>query len=221
MTALRWILWKDALTEARGWERLTTLAVFATVVLLTFHFSLPPESEARGASAPGFLWAAIVFAALLELRRSWDAERRDGTLDALRTAPIDPTTLLASKILSSFAVLAVLEAVLVPLTALFFSGRPSGVLPALGIALAGTVGLLAWGTLFAAMAGGTRSAEAVLAILLFPLVLPQTIACVRLLSHHLTGAPLDDPATAFLLLGAADLLAVGAAVLLFDYALDA
>jgi heme exporter protein B len=214
------LLWKDAVTEARSLERLSTLALFAVAVLLTLHFSLPPESTARPKVAAGFLWAALLFAALLELRRSFESERRDGTLDGLRASPIDPAVLYSAKVASSLLVLTLLIAALVPLTALFFSGRPSGIGPAIGVAVLGALGLVAWGTLFAAVASGARAAEVVLPILLFPLVVPQTIACVRLLAYYLAGERLASPVTGFVLLGAFDVLSLGTSLLLFDYVLD-
>lgn len=211
---------KDALVEARGAERLPTLALFAGVVLLTLQFSLPPGSRSRPLVAAGFLWATVVFAALLELRRSFETERRDGTLDGLRAAPIDPLAIFGAKVTSSLVVLVALELVLVPLAVVFFSGRASGVLPALGVALLGTVGLLCWGTLFAVVAGESRSAEVLLPVLLFPLLVPQTIGCVRLLALYLAGARLADPATGFVLLASFDVLSIGTSLLLFEYALD-
>lgn len=214
------LLWKDALTEARGWERLGTLVLFATVVLVTLHFSLPPQSDARPKVAAGFLWAALVFAAVLELRRSFEAERAAGTLDALRASPLDPSALFLAKAASSLIVLTLLACALVPLTALFFTGRYDGVPAAIGVAVAGLFGLVAWGTLFAAVSGGARAADVVLPILLFPLVVPQTIAGVRLIASYLAGEAVDAPATGWVLLVSFDVLSFGTSLLLFDYVLD-
>jgi len=220
MKRFGWLLWKDAVTELRSFERLSTLLLFAVAVLVTLHFSLPPESTARPKVAAGFLWAALLFASLLELRRSFESERRDGTLDGLRASPLDPSLLYAGKVASSVVVLGVLAAMLVPLTAVFFSGRPSGIAPAIGVALLGILGLVAWGTLFAAVAAGTRGAEIVLPVLLFPLVVPQTIACVRLLAYYLAGDKLSSLGTGYILLGAFDVLSLGTSLLLFDYVLE-
>jgi heme exporter protein B len=214
-----WLLWKDAIAESRSLERLGTLVLFATTVLLTLHFALPPDSSARPVAAAGFLWAGVVFAGVLEFRRSFESERRDGTLDGLRAAPIDPTLLYVAKSASSFAVIGLLAIVLVPVTALFFSGRASGIAPALGVAALGIAGLVAWGTLFAAIASGSRTGEIVLPVLLFPLLVPQTIACVRLIAHFLTGEP-ADVGTGFVLLGAFDVLSWGTSLLLFEYVLE-
>jgi heme exporter protein B len=90
----------------------------------------------------------------------------------------------------------------------------------LGVALLGTIGLVAWGTLFAAVVGAARASDIVLPILLFPLVVPQTIACVRLLAGYLAGDQPGGVASGFILLAAFDVLAVGTSLLLFEYVLD-
>lgn len=220
MKKVAWLLWKDALAEARSLERVSTLALFAAAVLVTLSFSLEAGSAARPVVAAGFVWATIVFAALLELRSSVESERREGTLDGLRAAPLDPASLFAAKALSSALVLAVLAAALVSLASILFGTGASGIATAVGVALLGIVGLVAWGTLFATAAATSRAAEVVLPVLLFPLLVPQTIACVRLLSWSLAGSTSADPGTGFLLLGAFDVLALGTSLLLFVYVLD-
>jgi heme exporter protein B len=166
------------------------------------------------------VWIAIVFASVLEFRRAFEAERKDGTLDGLRASPLDATLLFVSKALSTFLVVAVVTAALVPLTRLFFGGRTAGIGAAIGIALVGAAGLIAWGTLFGAVVGSSRAADVVLPILLFPLVIPQTIAVVRLIACYLGGVTLGSVSTGWILLLAFDGLAWGTSVLLFEYVLD-
>ncbi|HVE92225.1 MAG TPA: heme exporter protein CcmB [Actinomycetota bacterium] len=218
MSAVLAILWKDAVSESRGLERLSTLGLFSAAVLLTLNFSVDPESPARRGAAAGFLWACLMLAAMLELRRGVEAERRDGTLDALRAAPVDPAALYLGKLLSALAALGLLSCAVVPPAVLLATGSLARTPAAIGVVLAGLVGLLAWGTLLAAATSGTASGELVLPVLLFPLVVPQTIACVRLLGHILGATTLDSPATGLLILGAFDVIALGTGLLLFDYA---
>lgn len=220
MKRLGLLLWKDALAEARSFERFGALGLFAASVLLTLHFALPPDSDARPKAAAGFLWAAVLFASVLEFRRSFESERRDGTLDGLRAAPIDPTLLFISKALSSLVVMGILVTALVPLSQLFFVGKLENTAETIGVALLGAVGLIAWGTLFSAIATGVRAGDVVLPILLFPLVIPQTIACSRLLAFFMVGERLADVTTGFVILGAFDLLCMGTGLLLFEYVLD-
>jgi heme exporter protein B len=214
------LLWKDAVAEARSLERTATVGLFAVAVLVTLNFALPASSNARPVAAAGFLWAVIILASTLEFRRAFESERRDGTLDGLRAAPLDPTALYVAKTLSSLAVIGALAVVLVPLTSVVFVGRFDGVVEGIGIALLGAAGLIAWGTFFAAVTSGGRAGDVVLPVLVFPLVVPQTIACVRLLSQALTGDALDGATTGLVLLGAFDLLSWGTSLLLFDYVLD-
>jgi heme exporter protein B len=214
------LLWKDAVTEARSLERLATIVLFAVSVLVTLNFALAPGSDARPKAAAGFCWAAVVLASVLEFRRSFDSERRDGTLDGLRASPLDPTALFVAKATSSFIVVGILVVVLVPATSLFFVGHLERTAAAIGVALLGAAGLIAWGTLFAAVTSGGRASDVILPVLLFPLVVPQTIACVRLLALTMAGERLADPTTGLVILVAFDLLAWGTSLLLFEYVLD-
>jgi heme exporter protein B len=220
MRQIRLLLWKDALTEVRSLERIATVVLFAAAVLVTLNFALAPGSDARPEAAAGFCWAAVVLASVLELRRSFESERRDGTLDGLRAAPLDPSALYVAKALSSLAVVGVVIVVLVPASSLFFVGRVQRVPESIGIALLGAAGLIAWGTLFGAVVSGGRAADVILPVLLFPLVVPQTIACVRLLSFTMAGERLADPGTGLVILGTFDLLSWGTSLLLFEYVLD-
>ncbi len=220
MKKVSWILWKDALAESRGLERLGTLTLFSAAILVTLNFAMPPDDHARRSAAAGFLWAAVLFASVLEFRRSFEAERRDGTLDALRLAPVDPAVLFVGKALSSLIVVAVLGAALVVFVQVVFVGRLHNTAAAIGLVVLGASGVIAWGTLFAAIASGTRAGELILPILLFPLVVPQTIACVRLLAAFIGGEQSDNIAGGFLLLGAFDVLSWGTSLLLFEYVLD-
>ena len=69
MNALLAVLWKDLLTEwrSRG-DRAVAMLLFSMLMVVIFHFSLPggATTETR-AYAPGLLWVAYVFAALLGL----------------------------------------------------------------------------------------------------------------------------------------------------------
>jgi heme exporter protein B len=77
--------------------------------------------------------------------------------------------------------LIVLESALVPLIALLFQ-MPLGssrVLYLVLLLLAGTIGLLAVGTMFSAMLVRTKSRDVLLPVLLYPMTLPVMLAGVR------------------------------------------
>ncbi|HVL81029.1 MAG TPA: heme exporter protein CcmB [Actinomycetota bacterium] len=220
MRTLGRLVWKEALVESRGLERASTLLFFGAAVLITLQFALPPGAEARPLAAGGFAWATLLLASMLEVRRTFDSERRDATLDGLRAAPVDPVLILSSKLLASLVLLGALAAVVVPVTAVLFGGDLTRVLEAIGVAVLGLVGVLGWGLLLGAMSGQTRSGELVVPVLLFGLLVPQTIACVRLLGHLLGGAHLESTLTGYVILIGFDLVSVGTSIVLFDYALE-
>jgi heme exporter protein CcmB len=141
----------------------------------------------------GILWIAIAFAGTLALGRTFERERYTETLRALLLAPAPRAAIYLGKLLGIVLLLAVAEAVLVPLVALLFSaslfGRP---LLLAGLLLTGTVGFAAVGTLFAAMLVRSRTRDVMLPILLYPITVPVIIAGVRGTAALLEASP-DEP----------------------------
>ena len=81
MSVLLAILWKDLVTEWRSRDRITAMLLFSLLVVMVFHFSLPGGATRQTqASAPGVLWIAYVFAALLGLNRSFSQELENDAL---------------------------------------------------------------------------------------------------------------------------------------------
>ena len=116
----------------------------------------------------------------LALGRAFERERQNDTLRALMLAPLDRPALYIGKLAGVLLLLAVVEAIVVPLVALMFHA-PLFAHPGL-IALilaAGTVGFAAVGTLFAAMLVRARSRDVLLPVLLYPITIPVIIAGVR------------------------------------------
>jgi len=84
----------------------------------------------------------------------------------------------------------------------------------------GMVGFAAIGTLFSAMASGTRAREVLMPLLTFPFLAPLLIAASRTTTAGLTGEPLEAVQSWLMLLGAFDLVFVVAGWLFFDYVLE-
>src|SRR5712691_3424989 len=151
MTFLRtaWlVLRKDFAIEVKSWEILTTTLFFAASCVLVFAFAFVKEGRAVEDAAAGILWIAIAFSGTLALGRTFERERYGETLRALLLAPSPRAALYVGKLLGMLALLAVAEALLVPLVALLFQAsawfsRPLLLLAVLG---GGTVGFAAVGT---------------------------------------------------------------------------
>jgi heme exporter protein B len=155
-------------------------------VLLIFQFALPekptPESAAAG------LWLSFVFAGTLGAQRTFLLERENLCIEGLKTAPIDPASIFLAKMVGTLVSLTILQAVVVPLTAVFFGVAPRAPLAFALVCLLGNVGFAALATLLASMSVGTRAREVILPLLLFPLLVPLVIAAVKASAVLLGGA---------------------------------
>jgi heme exporter protein CcmB len=174
------IMRKDLTVEMRSREILYTTAFFALSCVLVFAFSFVRDGRAIEDAAAGILWIAIAFSGTLALGRTFERERTGETLHALLMAPADRPAVYLGKLLGILALMAVVEAVLVPLVGLLFQAPIGAHAVYLALLLAtGTVGFAAVGTLFAAMLIRARSRDVLLPVLLYPITIPVIIAGVR------------------------------------------
>ena len=171
---------KDLVIEFRSREVVYTTLFFAVSCVLVFAFGFVREGVAVDDAAAGILWIAIAFSGTLALGRTFERERQNDTLRALMLAPLDRPAIYVGKLAGVLLLLAVVEAVVVPLVALMFHA-PLFAHPVLAGSLlaAGTLGFAAVGTLFAAMLVRARSRDVLLPILLYPITIPVIIAGVR------------------------------------------
>jgi heme exporter protein CcmB len=181
---------KDALVELRSRELLLTTLFFAVVAVLVFAFALVGGAEPLRDAPAGILWVTTLFAGTLALGRAFDREQAHQTLAALLSAPADRAAIYVGKMIGLLALLAIVLAVVVPLMALLFQAAFFRV-PTLFIATlaAGTVGLVAVGSLFAAMLVRTRSRDVLLPVLLYPTIVPVLLGCVRATAALLQPTP--------------------------------
>jgi len=184
---------KDALIELRTGEVLVTSGFFAVlvVVLGSLAFYLGPETRTQVAA--GVIWLAVAFATVLALGRLWQRERDDGAIEGILSAPVSRSALFAGKAVGLLAFLVLIELVVVPLSALFFSlelGKVGAGL--LLIAAIATPGVAATGTLFGAMTVRTRARDLVLAVVLFPLLSPILLTAVVATRELFGGTPWTD-----------------------------
>jgi heme exporter protein CcmB len=179
--SVAWLIVKKDLTvEVRSRELVYTTLFFAVSCVLVFAFALIREGEPLPDAGAGILWIAIAFSGTLALGRAFERERQTDTLRALLLAPVDRPALYVGKLLSMLLLMAITEAMLVPLVWLFFQA-PVDARPLLLLALlvTGTLGYAAVGTLFAAMLVRSRSRDVMLPLLLYPITVPVMIAGVR------------------------------------------
>lgn len=212
---------KDVRAELRSKTALLSALVFAALVLVIFNFARDPTALSGTDLAPSVLWVTFAFAAMVAMNRAFTVEREHGALDGLLVAPIPRGALFAGKLLANLAFVAVLEAVTLPLFVLFFNVSLAHALPGIvATAALATVGFVAVGTVFAAMAVRTRFAELMLPVLLLPFMVPPLVGAVQVTSRLLAGRPLSELAGWLRLLALYDLVFVTLATMAFAAVVD-
>lgn len=173
------IAWKDLILEVRTREVVASVLVFALLVVVVFSFALNsvPDSV-RDDMVPGVLWVAFSFAGVLAMTRAFVLEKEKGSIQGLLLAPVSRDAIYFGKMLASFIFLLVVEAAFLPIFAVLFNFTHFSPWLILVIFLA-TLGFVAVGTLFSAIAVNTRSREIMLPVLFLPIVTPVIIAAVE------------------------------------------
>ena len=212
------IVRKDLALEGRSREMLSSMFIFALIVILVFSFSFELRIEQASQVAPGVLWVAITFAGMLGLARSFVLERDQGCLDGLLLCPVDRGVIYLGKMISNLLFISMTEAILLPLYLALFD-LPFRLL-LLPIVLLGTLGFSAVGTLVSAMTVHARAREVMLPILLFPLVMPALIAAVKLTGGVLDGQAWPEMRRWIQLLAGFDVIFVVVSYVAFEYVVE-
>lgn len=215
------IIRKDLQIELRTKETLASLLLLGVLTLLVLSFAFEPGSESREEAAPGALWVAVTFAAVLGLNRSFAAERDNDCLQGLLLCPVDRSTIYLAKTIANFLFMMTAQIAIVPVFIFFFNQDLSQAWLGVVLSLAlGIFGLSTIGTLFAAIAVRTRAREVMLPLLMLPLVVPLFIAGVKTTARLLAGKPIAEVAQWLNLMLAFDVLFLVVGWLVFQYAVE-
>jgi heme exporter protein B len=227
MRQFKAILRKDIVMEIRTKEMITSMGLYALLVLSIYYMALSQAGQDFDVTriASGLLLLAIVFTSMLGLNRSLVHEKDQGCLEALLLSPIDRPVIFFGKAVGNLIFLLLVEVFVVPLFYLMFisgSATHSGPWWMLVLALlVGSVGIAGVGTLLATMSVNTKGKDFILAIMFIPLMFPLLLVIVAALSAMMMGDP-GYVQTYWMMLGAGvayDVIMIGAAFALYEFIL--
>ena len=188
----RVLLAKDLRQEFRTREMLTSMGIYALLVIIVYGAAL--ALIARDVDivtmGGGLLWALIVFTSLLGLGRSFAHEKEQGCMEGILLVPLDRSVVFLAKATANILFMLAVEIIAVPLFYFFFmTGQPvAATLPALvAPLLVGTVGMAGIGTMLSTITMNTRSKDVLLAVLFIPLIYPLLYACVTATTAAIVG----------------------------------
>ena len=213
------ITWKDALSEMRTREIVFSVLVFTFLVIVIFNFAFSASQETIALVAPGIIWVTFAFAGVLSLNRSFIMEKEEGCLEGLMICPISREVIYVGKMLGSLLFMLIIEAIALPIFAFLFN-LPVLSLQIVAITVLTTVGFVAVGTLFSALAVNTKAREMVLPILFLPIIVPIIISAVKASGLALSGESWSGLASWLQILVAFDVVFLVASFFTFAFIIE-
>jgi len=209
---------KDVLSEMRTKEVIFSVLVFTLLVIVTFNFAFETSQQTVELVAPGMLWVTFAFAGVLSLNRSFILEKEEGCLEGLMACPIDREAIYVGKMLGSLVFMLIVEGIALPIFAFLFNLVIS--LQLIVITVLATVGFVAVGTLFSALAVNTKAREMVLPILFLPIVAPVIVSAVKASGLALSGGPWSDLSSWLQIIAAFDAIFLVVSFLIFAFVIE-
>ena len=209
---------KDLRIETRGRNLLGTVLPFSMTLLIAFGLAFGPGVSRLAAIAPGLLWIAILFSAVLVIRRSYEIEGENDALENYVLAPIDKSAVFFGKAGAGALQLIALEAMLAVAATVLLGLAPASRIALFTLALQlGTAGLVFIGTLFGLAAQSDRAREALFPLIVFPLVTPVVVASIEVSQPNV---PIAEARSWLLLLVAYDVVAAVLASFLYGFLVE-
>lgn len=222
------LLKKDLDQEFRTKEMLTSMGIYALLVLIVYGAALGQTAQATDVLqiSGGLLWALIVFTSLLGLNRSFSHEKEQGCLEGILLVPLDRSVIFLAKATSNLLFLLVVEVIAVPLFYFFFltTVTPGESFWLLVVPLfVGTIGVAGIGTLLSTITINTRGKDVMLAVLFVPLIFPLLYACASATTAVIVGVDgyMDVFMQSLLLAGGYDVIMLLLSWVLYDFVISA
>lgn len=213
---------KDLRLEYRTRQALLTTLFFAVLILIVFNFAFDPGDPAVQAAIPGILWVALLFPGIIQLNRSFQSEREEGTLLGLILSPVDRGLLFLGKYLANWVLLLLVDLLVLGAFLIFYNVAVSWRVLGCLFLLIGLVGgvFSAVGTLFAAMVSSLRGRDVLLPVLLFPILVPEVVAAVNATRELFGSESLEHFGNWIRLLVVANLVFGAVAFLIFEHVVE-
>ena len=212
---------KDWRVEGRARDVLGAALFFAGLVVVILSLAFGPEPARLRAAAPGILWVALAFASVLAAGRAFAAEAEDDALEALLLYPVAHELVYLGKLVGTLGHMLAIALAVVPLTLLLTRLDVGEAWPRLALVVAlGTLGLSLVASFHSALTVNLRAREALLPVLMFPVVVPVVLGAVKATGLIVTDGPASEADAWLHLLVGFDVVYAVACTLAFPFAVE-
>jgi len=198
--AARCVLSRDLLLALRRRGDVATALLFFVIVASLFPLAIGAEPNLLREIAPGVIWVAALLSSLLSLRRLFESDHADGTLEQMLLGAAPLGVVVLAKAAAHWLASGLPLVAIAPVIALQYD-LPAALYPVLALSLAlGTPVLSLIGAIGAALTLGLRGGGVLLALLVLPLYVPVLILGAGAVEMSAAGSGAEAQ---LLLLGAA------------------
>jgi len=175
LAAARCIVYRDLLLALRRRGDVATALLFFVIVASLFPLAIGAEPNLLREIAPGVIWVAALLSSLLSLRRLFESDHADGTLEQMLLGAAPLGVVVLAKAAAHWLASGLPLVAIAPVIALQYD-LPAALYPVLALSLAlGTPVLSLIGAIGAALTLGLRGGGVLLALLVLPLYVPVLI----------------------------------------------
>jgi heme exporter protein B len=175
MTAFLAVIGRDLRLATRVGGDALTLVLFFVMIGVIVPFAIGPDRAVLARLAPGIVWIAAFLSLLVGLDRLFRDDAEDGSLVLFRQACLPLEAVVAAKVIAHWLTTALPLIVASPLLAVLLSMSLSAWWATVVSLLLGTPGLVALGTIGAAVTVGLRRGGLIAPVLILPLAIPILI----------------------------------------------
>lgn len=212
---------KDLVAELRGASTIVSMVLLGLLVVLVFNFGTDPGAKDVTLVRSGVLWAAFLFAGIIAVGRSFAAEKEAGCLDGLLLCPVDRAVIFLGKLIGNLILLFVTGLVILGFFTVLYNLSLGSSLAGLVLVIAlASIGFSALGTLFAAVGAGVRARDALLAVFIFPLLVPLIIAAAHVSTVLFDGGGLGGAGLWPWFLVVYDVVFLSVSFMTFDFVVE-
>lgn len=184
---LRALTTAELRAELRAGEVLLTTVPFAAAGLLVAAIAVGADTPLLRRIGPGLFWTLVLlFGSLVTLRQTLTA--RPARRDLLALLGVDPAVGWASRAAAATLLVAVFEAVLLPVMIILYDPPLSAVAAQLTLVALAALGIGALGSWASDLASSPRTRTSLVPLIVTPLSLPLVIAGIQLQEGALYGA---------------------------------
>jgi heme exporter protein B len=209
---------KELLINLRNLDSLISILFFTTIIVLIFYFGFSSQSISLNQFVPAFIWLSALFGGMLVLTQSYGPEKEGFVMDGIRQAPHIGTAFFLSKFVYNLLVVLTLELLTYGMLVILFNlSNPLQFLATYNLPyILGAIGFSAVGTTFANMVASHNRKEAILSIMLYPILIPLIVAVLKCFEFSASGQLISIESSWIKILVVFDIIYFVLSVLIFD-----